>query len=387
MATAVATLALAQSPEPSTGAGAIPLPALTAAEVARFERGAALFVAELTREQGLGPVFNATSCAGCHGRTPTLGGGSRLTVTLFGRALGGLFDPLEPLGGPLVQAAAIGEVETPAGAFRFGPETVPDAATLVAARRSQPLFGLGLVDAVPDATFYALAASQASDPDRVAGRPNLIVDPVQRRVAVGRFGWKAQLATLRDFSAHALRDEMGLTSPQAPEESCPQGDCALLDFDPRPGIDDDGSLVAAIADFMLLLAPPNPGPATPGAEGGQAVFRDIGCASCHVERLTTGPHPVAALDRVTFTPYSDFLLHDMGALGDGIEQASATGSEMRTAPLWGLGSVETFLHDGRASTLEQAVLAHDGRARPARERFQALAPEAAARLLAFLESL
>jgi len=349
--------------------------------------GAALFAERLTPEQGLGPVFNSASCADCHGRDVSPGSGSPTRVRLFGRTIAGMFDPMTELGGPLLQGAAIGDVVTSAGAFRFVPEQIPPAASLSIARRTQPLFGLGLVDAVPDEVFHALAAAQASDPDRVAGRPNLVVDAQRRRVAVGRFGWKAQIPTLLEFSAEALRDEMGVTSPAVPEESCPQGDCAQLDYDPLPGLDDDGSRVSGIADFMRFLAPLPPRTPTPETEAGRAVFREIGCASCHVERLTTGPSPVAALDRVSFEPYSDFLLHDMGSLGDGVEQASATGPEMRTAPLWGLGRVTTFLHDGRAATLEEAILGHDGRALPARERFRALSDAEAAQLLRFLESL
>jgi CxxC motif-containing protein (DUF1111 family) len=290
-------------------------------------------------------------------------------------------------GGSLRQGLAIGVATTVAGTFSFVPEEVPGEAEIVVRRRPQALFGLGLVDAVPDETFYALAASQRSDPDRAVGRPNVLVDPLTREIAVGKFGWKAQIATLREFSAEALRDELGITNPLRPDESCPQGDCRLLDFNPAPGLNDDGTRVEAIASFMRLLAAPSRGPASPEVEAGEALFREIGCGSCHVERLTTGESPVAALDRASFAPYSDFLLHDMGSLGDGIEQGSATGREMRTAPLWGVGALRAFLHDGRASTLEGAILGHDGQARPARERFRALDPAVRALLVAFLESL
>lgn len=308
-------------------------------------------------------------------------------MTLFGRTVSGLFDPMIGLGGPVRQANAIGPVSTPAGDYVFVAEVVPEAATVVSSRRTQPLFGLGLVDAVPDEAFFELASRQAADPDRAGGRPNLVFDPDARLLRVGRFGWKGQVPTLVAFSAEALRDEMGVTNPALPDESCPQGDCALLDFDPLPGLDDDGSRVEALADFMRLLAPPAPRPTTPESEAGAVLFREIGCASCHVERLTTGPSVVTALDRVEFAPYSDFLLHDVGGLGDGIEQGTALGTEMRTAPLWGLSAVTSFLHDGRASSLEEAILAHDGQARPARARFEALETGEAALLLAFLRSL
>src|SRR5438132_1232828 len=117
------------------------------------------------------------------------------------------------------------------------------------------------------------------------------------------------------------------------------------------------------------------------------LFPQTGCASCHVRSLTTGASPVAALQFQTFQPYSDFLLHDMGSLGDGIEQGQATGGEMRTAPLWGLRLFTAFLHDGRAGTIEEAILAHDGQGRAARDRFAALPAEERVTLVAFLRTL
>ena len=180
---------------------------------------------------------------------------------------------------------------------------------------------------------------------------------------------------------------MGITTPLFPEENCPQGDCALLACDPVPGVDDDLEDVGKLRDFMTFLAPPPPaGPAFAGYPGSR-VFAELGCASCHVPSLTTGASPVAALDRRSLQPYSDFLLHDMGSLGDGIVQGQATGTEMRTAPLWGLRLVTSFLHDGRARTVEEAILAHDGQARQARDRFAALSWYEKAKVVAFLRSL
>jgi len=120
---------------------------------------------------------------------------------------------------------------------------------------------------------------------------------------------------------------------------------------------------------------------------GDRVFAQMGCANCHVRSLTTGDSPVAALRFRTFQPYSDFLLHDMGELGDGIEQGEATGREMRTAPLWGLRLLTTFLHDGRVHTVEDAILAHDGQGRAARDRFAASTATERAQLIAFLRTL
>jgi CxxC motif-containing protein (DUF1111 family) len=138
---------------------------------------------------------------------------------------------------------------------------------------------------------------------------------------------------------------------------------------------------------MTYLAPPPRGPINAQALLGQVVFASIGCTGCHRANLTTGSNPVGALNKVAFHPYSDFLLHDMGNLGDGISQNLATGKLMRTAPLWGLRRVTTYLHDGRATTLDAAILAHDGQGKKARNRYAALPGYEKNWLTAFLNSL
>ena len=138
---------------------------------------------------------------------------------------------------------------------------------------------------------------------------------------------------------------------------------------------------------MALLAPPPRGAQSRDASDGEAVFERVGCAACHVSTLRTGSNPINALDRKTYHPYSDFLIHDMGALGDRLEMGDAKGPEMRTAPLWGLRFVSAYLHDGRATTLDAAILAHDGQGRAVRDRFAALSARDKARLTAFLNSL
>ena len=368
-----------------------PIGGLSPDELQRFSDGRAAFEQVEGVADGLGPVFNGTSCAGCHNVGAT-GGGSATVETRFGTTTDGAFDPLVQLGGSLIQADGIG----PQGACDFVGERVPPQATIVAKRRTTPLFGLGLVNAVPDATLVALADSQASRQPETAGRPNMIVDITTGALAVGRFGWKSQVPNLLQFSADAYLNEMGITTPLEPDENCPQGDCALLACDPVPGVDDDLEDVDRFTDFMNFLAPPprqTDGGYRPASSRrrrwypGSRLFEQIGCASCHVPSLTTGESAVAALRFRTFQPYSDFLLHDMGSLGDGIEQGQATGAEMRTAPLWGLRLVTTFLHDGRATTIEDAILAHDGQGRAARDRFAALWAYDKKQLLAFLRTL
>jgi CxxC motif-containing protein (DUF1111 family) len=154
-----------------------------------------------------------------------------------------------------------------------------------------------------------------------------------------------------------------------------------------PGINDDGSGPVLLTNFMTLLAAPPRAAQNRDTDDGESTFDRIGCTACHVATLHSGSSPIAALDRKTYHPYSDFLLHDMGALGDDLEMGNSTGKEMRTAPLWGLRFITTYLHDGRANTLDQAILAHDGEARPARDRFANLNATVKAKVMAFLNSL
>jgi CxxC motif-containing protein (DUF1111 family) len=168
---------------------------------------------------------------------------------------------------------------------------------------------------------------------------------------------------------------------------CPQGDCLALGFNPAPALNDDGRDVDALTNFMTMLSAPQRGPITEEAMAGERLFQQIGCASCHRPSIQTGPSPIRALDRAVFHPYSDFLLHDMGQLGDGIPQGVASGQEMRTTPLWGLRLLSSYLHDGSADTLEEAIRRHDGQGRQARDRFEQMDEGERALLLAFLRSL
>jgi CxxC motif-containing protein (DUF1111 family) len=360
-----------------------PLRNLTPDQLARFDAGKDEFNGVETVEEGLGPVFNDVSCGNCHS-APAIGGSSDRLETRFGRLRRtGQFDPLTQFGGSLIQEQGIGVT----GACEYLAETVPPEATIVAKRRTTPLFGLGLVDAVPDATFQQIAFSERNDSDRTGGIVSIVTNLTTGKLAVGRFGWKDQNPSLFQFAGDAYVNEMGITSPQFPDENCPRGDCNALSCNPMPTVNDDGSGVQAFADFMAFLAPPPRGPITGGAILGEHQFDNLGCADCHLATLRTGRNAVAALNQVTFHPYSDFLLHDMGSLGDGITQNQATGRLMRTAPLWGVRKLTTLLHDGRATTLTQAILAHDGQGRRSRDRFMRLSSFEKAQLLAFLGSL
>ncbi len=360
-----------------------PLVGLGANLTDRFFSGKDEFEEVETAEDGLGPVFNGNSCAACHA-SPAVGGDSDIVETRFGTITNNHFDPLAQFGGSLIQSQGIG----PIGSCNFVGETVPPEATIVAGRKTTPLFGLGLVDAVPDKVFLLLAQLEKNISPATAGRPNIVTDLATGRPAVGKFGWKAQNPNLKQFSGDAYVNEMGITNPMFPTENCPQGDCAqmtacLSATEPE----DDGSNVQAFADFMTLLAAPPRGPITVDAFAGERIFFRIGCGSCHLPTLVTGFSPVKALNKAVFHPYSDFLLHDMGSLGDGIEQGRAKGREMRTAPLWGLGVRTSYLHDGSEITLTGTILAHDGQGQFARNRFNALGAADAQKLIAFLNSL
>jgi CxxC motif-containing protein (DUF1111 family) len=371
-------------PPPVTPAAGDALAGLTAAQRSAFADGLADFKSVEEVADGLGPVFNERSCAACH-TTPAVGGGSTRTVTRFSRRVNGVFDPLAALGGSLMQDHALTLADGVSHAFT--PESVPAIATIVVQRRTTPLFGLGLVDATPDADFLALAQMQASRGDGVVGRASVVDNIRAGMKTVGKFGWKAQVPTLFQFSGDAYVNEMGITTPDFPNENCPQGNCAELSFNPAPGLNDDGSGPVLLNNFMTLLAAPPRAAETRDTSDGEATFDRIGCTACHVATMHTGANAVAALDRKTYHPYSDFLLHDMGSLGDDLEMGSATGREMRTTPLWGLRFVTGYLHDGRVTTLDQAILAHEGQGSGARDRFAALPAAVKSKVIAFLQSL
>jgi CxxC motif-containing protein (DUF1111 family) len=355
------------------------LPGLSPAEQQAFEEGLEEFTEVETLEEGLGPVFNGVSCAACH-FSPAIGGDSPVVETRFGTLDKKQFDPLLSGGGSLIQTDGIGAVN----GCMFDGETVPDDATIVAGRKTTPLFGAGLIEAIPDDSLRQLADQQ---PSAIKGKVHGVKEVFSPQRRAGRFGHKAQTATLRQFSGDAYLNEMGITSPNFRLENCPNGDCSLLRCDPVADPEDDGSGVEAFADFMRLLAPPPRGAITLEVEAGEQVFSRIGCAGCHVPTWTTGSSPVAALNGVTFHPYSDFLLHDMGPLGDGIEQGQARGTEMRTMPLWGLRERTSFLHDGRTRSLTEAIGAHAGQGQAARDQFEALSGPEVQQLLEFLQSL
>jgi CxxC motif-containing protein (DUF1111 family) len=368
-----------------------PLPLLAPAELERFRRGREAFETAHTPATGLGPIFNDSACNRCHNRKG-VGGAGIQSVLLAGRADAGRFDPLRELGGP---AFATGSITLEAEGRRLAPrcalppdgEPVPEQANVVARRRTTPLFGLGLVDATPEATFRALAAKQ---PAAIRGRVARVSDLASGAAAMGKFGWKAQAPSLHQFAGLALSQELGITNPEFPAEPLPLGDArALADCDLVPELEEDARGVQHLVDFLLLLAAAPTLPLDAQARRGDRLFTAIGCDGCHVRSLRSGPSSIAALSEQSYAPYSDFLLHDMGALGDGIAEGDAGPREMRTAPLWGgnLYGGTRLLHDGRARSFEAAITAHEGQGAATREAFGALGEADREALIAFLSRL
>ena len=359
-----------------------PLPGLTTDQLAAFATGLEAFQEVDTPESGLGPIFNNVSCVACHS-LPAIGGSSAILETRFGRLVNGHFDPLTQLGGSLLQQSAIDP---------SCQEIVPPEANVIAQRQTTPLFGLGLIEAIPDAEILQNALYRKAD--GITGRASLVRDVASGQLRIGRFGWKAQQATLLAFAGDAYLNEVGITSRLFPQENAPNGDTnllALFDAIADPEDEEDPTTgkadIDAFADFMRFLAPPPRLPLTFSAEWGQSWFNQIGCATCHTPILWTGTNSVAALNRKPARLYSDLLLHYMGMLGDGIAQGTAATREMKTPPLWGLRASAPYLHDGRAATVDAAIRAHDGEARYARDRYYRLNPVQRRQLLDFLNSI
>jgi CxxC motif-containing protein (DUF1111 family) len=369
------------NPGPSTKFGD-PLPGLTTALQADFAAGLEEFKSVETVADGLGPIFNNVSCVACHS-SPARGGGSSTLETRFGRLENGVFDPLTSEGGSLLQQFAIDP---------SAQEVVPPDANVEARRITTPLFGAGLIEAIPDAAILFNAVTRK--PDGITGRPSRVIDVATGRERIGRFGWKAQQATLLAFAGDAYLNEMGITSRLFPTENPPNGNEALLaQYDTVPDPEDQvdpttgKADIDKFADFMRLLAPPPRLPLSQAGKAGSILFATVGCAACHTPAMQTGSNAIPALSRKLVQLYSDLLLHDMGTLGDGIAQGTALPGEMKTAPLWGLRSRGPFLHDGRAATVGAAILMHDGEALPARTRFNGLPAGEQQQLLEFLNSI
>ncbi len=359
-----------------------PLPGLTAAQLAAFNDGKTDFETAEVVSEGMGPIFNRDSCGACHSG-PSLGGSSPITATRFGQMANGSFNPLNGMGGSLLQERAI----SPEGL-----EQIPRQANVIALRQTPALYGSGLIEAIPD--IMILKGARQLPVNGVLGKASLVVDAASGKTRVGRFGWKAQHATLLAFAGDAYLNEMGITNRLFPAENAPNGNQSLLRLldkvsDPEDVVDPKTGKagIDMVGDYMRYLDAPPTKPLTISNVFGAKLFLDVGCASCHTPFMMTGVSTTAALNLKVVPLYSDLLLHDMGRLGDGIVQDSAGANDMRTAPLWGVGASAPYLHDGRARTLDDAIRAHDGEGRSARDWYLRLTPSQRDLLIDFLNSI
>ncbi len=392
---------------------------------------------------GLGPLYNARSCQSCHlhggrGHPPENGDATSMVLRLA-RAAGTeaekaalarheLANFPDPAYGRQLQDRAIPglaaegrvavdytteTVTLPDGetvdlrrpayrieALAYGPL---DAATTISPRMAQPMTGLGLIEAIHPADILALADAGDADGDGISGRAALARDMKTGKTVLGRFGWKAQAATLADQAAAAFADDLGISTPL---DNRPHGDCTERQADclARPsGIQvrlgpaeaPDPVLALTLAYVRHLAPPARRDTGDAAVLRGKRMFYESGCAACHHPKFVTrrdADDPALAFQLIW--PYSDFLLHDMGAgLADGQSVGEASGREWRTPPLWGIGSAARasgsafFLHDGRARTLTEAILWHGGEAAAARNRFATLPRDDRGALITFLESL
>ena len=360
-----------------------PLTGMTAEEFELFRLGLEDFTEVENAGDGLGPAFNGTGCSACH-NSPAIGGISPVAEVRAGRLdEEGKFHVLG--GGTLFHLFSIPNHECQ--------PKIPPEANVISRRIPIPLFGAGLVEAISDETLLALEDPDDLDNDGISGRAAMINDVATGRERIGRFGWKAQQATLLAFGADAYRNEMGITSDLFPNEVAPGVDpeaLELCDLRPDPEDERDPSTglrgIDNFENFMKFLAPIERGPIDETVQHGENLFESVGCALCHVPVLMTAPNSNPLFDQKAVPLYSDLLLHAVGT-GDNIEQEAAAPNEIRTPALWGLRLRRPFLHDGSASTPEEAILRHGEEAEAVRVRFEELTPDDRSALLAFLNSL
>ncbi len=380
--------------------------------------------AATTARDGLGPLFNANSCASCH---PNNGGGS--ASTLAGKALdrsiviqlGRLTtesssntDKVNHLPDPIYghQLAINGTHRVPfEGQIKVDiqtrPFTYPDGEqvtllqplfrasqlnygplapeTILKPRRAPVLIGMGLIEDIPTAQILQRADEADRNGDGISGKASWIHSLETNQQKLGRFGWQATTTSVTEQTANALHNDMGLTNPLFPNENCNAAQTACNSAYKSKELDVPRARLLAISHYLKHLRVPRPQP--PIQREGRHLFASAGCQACHQIGYTTATGN-------TIDPYSDFLLHDMGPeLAEGNDSDRGKMSEWRTAPLWGLGLTKTlnpkagYLHDGRALTLEQAILWHGGEAQTAKEHFIHLTKNQRDMLLSFLETL
>jgi CxxC motif-containing protein (DUF1111 family) len=376
-------MACQHEPVPVTGEPGASLPGLSQAELTRFSAGLALFNKIFAPEEGLGPAFNENQCSACH-TVPAAGGTTGFERVVKATRYGGpgACDLLSNQGGENIRSQATPLLR----AHGVTGESIPPNATETGRFLPPILFGLGLVEAIPERSIVARADPSDKDGDGISGRA--------ARGPDGRFtrlGHKSDVATIEEFTRSALRLEMGLTT-RASESDRIQGNAVPTGTDllAEPEVED--RVVSLLTDFTRFLVPPAPTPARSKEQAdtlaaGSRLFRQVGCASCHTPAMRTGRSDVPALSDKTVQLYSDLLLHEMGPDLANVCAYDAAPDELRTSMLMGLQHRNFFLHDGRAIDLRDAILAHGGEAQAARDAFARLPWLRQEYLVIFLRSL
>jgi CxxC motif-containing protein (DUF1111 family) len=366
----------------------VPIDGLSDADKAAFLDGDQLFDVPFTQADGLGPLFVQDACGACH-QNGSRGPGAVQKMAIV-EADGYTASPDQsalPYGHnikPGLTAGATTPITAP---------NIPDVK--ITLRFGPPVLGRGYIEAVDDAEIARVETEQAARTDGIHGKRNMLAfasianpdatfDPYKMGdIVVGRFALKARVATLDDFAADAFQNDMGITTPMRPTE--PPNPDGLTD-DKKPGVDLTIDFVNRIAFYLRRIAIPLRVGLT--AQGAQ-LFAQVNCAVCHAPTLhTRADYPIPQLANIDAPIYTDLLLHDMGpALADGQTDGMSTSLQWRTAPLIGLRFATNYLHDSRAHSVEEAIMAHGGEAAGAVQAFQALTAEDQQLLIAYVQAL
>lgn len=407
---------------------------LNRSDDANFGTGNSLFrqnwvtaPASTTARDGLGPFFNSRSCSGCHfkdgkGRPPAFDGelshGLLLRLSIPGTTITGANIPEPTYGGQLQDGSILG-VTIEAGfsvTYTTIPVIYPDGTNVslrkpkytitdlaygemapnvrISPRIAPIMIGLGLLEAVPESTLLNFADEFDTNNDGISGKLNYVWNVETQSTVVGRFGWKSNMPTVKQQIAGAFAGDMGITSSLFPDENCPTGvNCDDIANGGTPEIPDENLNKVAFYSSVLAV------PARRNVDDqnileGKDLFNKANCTACHIPKMKTTNHSIAALENQTIRPYTDLLLHDMGDdLADNTPDFLANGNEWRTPPLWGIGIVETvsdhttMMHDGRARNIEEAILWHGGEALDSKNAFMAYTAPERNLLLEFINSL
>ncbi|MBI3259438.1 MAG: c-type cytochrome [Ignavibacteriae bacterium] len=372
---------------------------------------------------GIGPLYNNISCASCHtsdGRGTPPRNGEELSSMLFRLSIPGTSpeggpNPVPGYGGQLHPRSTYGcssegtvrinysEIQ---GAFPDGETyslrqptytlinnyTTLPAGVMLSPRVAPPVFGLGLLEAIPENVLTANADETDANKDGISGRPNYVFDVVNKRTAIGRFGLKSNMPNLRQQNAGAYNGDMGITTSVFPDENS----VGQIQAIPAHPIEVDDKTLDAVVHYTRTLAVPARRNSTDETvKRGKQLFIEANCSGCHTPTLTTGSvADVPEISNQTIHPYTDLLLHDLGdGLSDGRPDFLATGNEWRTSPLWGIGLTElvnghsNFLHDGRARNYIEAIMWHGGEATNARDNFKKMPKGDRDAVVVFLRSL